>query len=202
MFCLILVLQGCNTDGPKSEVVSDSASVNAVPGSDRINKDDCANGIMAALITPADVETIIHSGHRKIYMQFKTDDDHAFYPVAYIEHSPFDDVSSYFRKNLAEPLFFPSKPYILGNLEWKLPAHADTDIQYYALFPVMDDDNIHVTYHYHYIPYTFEYEKDKKSYTLDSTFFQGLPEDQRIELIAYVAMTAGTAINPVPPKSP
>jgi hypothetical protein len=196
-FSIGIILSDCNSDSSQSK--------NEPVDTTHQNKlSDCKNGILSATITPSDLQAIKDMpGLKKIYLQFKTNDDKNFYPAAYTKQYPFADVSSNFHTNILQPPFYPNKPYILGNVEWKLKNFSiNMSAQLYAIFPAMDDDNIHVTYNYLVIPYQFSY-KDS-TYNLDSTFFSasGFTEAKRAELLEYVATTATKSINPVPPKQP
>jgi len=194
----VIILSDCNADSSHSKNLP-------VDTTHKNELSDCKNGILSTTITPSDLQAIkSRPDAHKIYFQFRTDNDKSFYPIAYTEKRPFEDVSSSFHTNMSQPAFYPTKPFILGNVEWKLKNFSiDMSAQLYALFPGMDDDNIHVTYNYLVIPYTFTYKES--TYTLDSTFFKdstSFTEAKRTELLQYVATTATRAINPVPPKQP
>ncbi|HVX26075.1 MAG TPA: hypothetical protein VHB70_07020 [Parafilimonas sp.] len=180
-----------------------AANRSAVVNTDSVS--ECSNRVLAALITPGDLQTILNTpGFSKVYMQFKTNDDHSFYPAAYAGAYPFTDVSNYLHPlNLSTP-FLPHRPYIFGNLEWTFPSlfHPDMSLQYYCLIPIMDaDDNTHVSYTYFGIPLSFHY-KDS-TYVVDTTFVVHSNQQQLDSLASYAMKTTGSVkINPCPPKKP
>lgn len=198
LICFVL-LQSC----PKNRFSAPIAPV--------LNNDSnrCHNIILAALIKPGDLKTVLATGDiNKIYLQFKTSDDHNFYPAAFVHTTtptPYSDVSSYFKPFNRISVFLPTKPYILGNLEWSFSTgfQPDMTLSYYCIYPVMSDDNVHVSYTYIPIPSTFIY-KDS-TINVDTAFISHAQQPQTDSLVAYslqVNFASGNAINPIPPKKP
>jgi hypothetical protein len=161
----------------------------------------CFNSVLPVIITPSDLQTVANTPNfKKVYIQFKTENDHDFYASAYTGIYPYNNVSNYFHPLHPSSPFRPNKPYILGNLEWKFsPSLPDMSLQYYCLLPAMDNDNIHVTYTYIEIPTHFQF-KDS-SYNVDSSFIVNANNEQIDSLAAY-AVTKNGSINPIPPKQP
>jgi hypothetical protein len=168
---------------------------------------NCSNQVMAALITPSDLQNIINTpSFSKAYLQFKTTNDHSFYPAAFAGSFPYTDKSSLITPLSLSSPFYPSRPYIFGTLEWEFAAGFTPDMskQYYCLLPAMDPDGIHVTYTYITIPYSFQY-KDSSVSIPDTSFVKNLGQEEldSLTVSALAATISGsTKINPCPPKTP
>lgn len=197
---IILISVGCDKIKKPSHVIPD------IPALDTTSK--CTNQVMAALITPANLQTILNTpGFTKIYLQFKTADDRNFFPAEYAGPYPYIDKSGLFSPfNLTTP-FSPSKPYIFGTLKWEFSHDFTPDMskQYYLLLPAIDPDGVHVTYSYTTIPYAFNF-KDTSLTITDTLSLKNLSREQLDTLTAQslsITTTSGTSkLNPCPPKTP
>lgn len=166
----------------------------------------CHNTVMALLITPANLKKIIDTPNfSKLYLQFKNTTGTDFSAAAYTGAYPFFDISSYFIPLNQSTPFVPPVPYVLGNLQWNIPPGSQPDMSkaYYLLIPTMADDNLHVTYSYMGIPFSFHY-KDS-TFNVDSAFIAHANRETQDSLAAYASGTSAiinSQINPVPPKKP
>lgn len=200
-YCLLIIASSCFINSCKNKLTTNLNSANI----DTAGR--CSNQVMAALVTPADLQTILNTpGFKNVYMQFETMDDHKFYPAAYAGAYPFTDVSGYIHPiNISSP-FLPHRPYIFGNLEWTFPGgfHPDMSLQYYCLLPIMDAyDGTHVSYTYIKIPSSFQY--NDSTYMVDTAFVAHSDKQQLDSLTSYamkLAVTGSVKINPCPPKKP